>query len=91
MSEEEAEYHLVFKFDTDEPEFARGFEAGKLYATIGDSLFGVSELESAGFVIHHANTELVMRMAEKFNLSFTATEIDDEFVSVALTRKEPSL
>ena len=90
MSEEETEYQKVFEFDTDEPEFARGFEAGRLYTTIGDSLFGPSDLENYEFIIHHTNTELVMRMAEKFNLSFKATELDDLFTSVALTPKEGS-
>ena len=91
MSEEEmtdGEYNLVFKFDTDNPEFARGFEIGRLYTTVSDSLYGVGELETAGFTIHNENTELVMRVAERFNLSFIATEVDDNFTSVLLQRKD---
>lgn len=58
-------YNLVLPFDTDDPEFRRGVEAGALWA----------HLEHEPYVaktVHADNAEMVMRIAEALSLPFSA-------------------
>jgi hypothetical protein len=69
---------LVLAFDTDEPEFTRGFEAGQLW----------ERLERDGIaaqLIHAENAEMVMRMAEEKGLRFSAEDVGDGWLSVAIS------
>ena len=77
-------YELVLSFDSDDPQFARGFEAGKIYAELKLDSFAYQE--SLTVTVHHENTEMMMRIAEALNLSFSATELDEGFTSVSFTR-----
>jgi hypothetical protein len=77
---EEAEYGLVLAFDTDEPEFTRGFEAGQLWERI-ERDGRVNQL------IHAENAEMVMRIAEAKELAFTAEDVGDGWLQVELAPK----
>lgn len=71
------ELSLVLAFDTDDPEFTRGFEAGQLWERI----------ERDGFaekLVHAENAEMVMRIAEARGLTFTAEDAGDGWLHVAL-------
>lgn len=72
MSDGEDGLRLVLPFDTDDPEFRRGVEAGALWA----------HLEHEPYVaktVHADNAEMVMRIAEALNLPFSAEPLGAEW------------
>lgn len=74
MSDEDQEgFELALAFDTDEPEFARGFEAGKLYELAKHN--GLCEMESMTF--HSTNAEMVVRIIEKTGVPVRAEFTED--------------
>jgi hypothetical protein len=72
-------YSLLLAFDTDDPEFARGFEAGRLWERI--KLDHTTWRET----IHAANAEMVMRMCESQERGFAAVEVDEDYLEVTIT------
>lgn len=78
--EEPTQMQLVLAFDTDEPEFTRGFECGQLW----EQLDGGYQLEKT---IHTTNVEMAMRIAEARGYDFAATGDDPNWVHVHFTRK----
>lgn len=68
---DEAAHTLLLPFDTDSPDFARGFEAGRVWTLLGTNE-DVVEVE-----VHAANTEMVMRMAEATDRVASGEVIDD--------------
>lgn len=64
-------------FDTDDPEFQRGFEIGMLWERL-----------TAGGMCHMAvsvnNAEMVLRVAETLGCAFSGTEFGDGRISVEL-------
>jgi hypothetical protein len=73
---DESGFNLLLTFDSDEPEFARGFEAGRLWERIKNDRTSWDE------VVHGSNAEMVMRMCEVQEREFRAEPMDDEFVQV---------
>jgi hypothetical protein len=69
----------VLAFDNDNPAFTYGFEAGIIWS------FCVHQGFFEG-VIHAANTEMVIRIAESTQLPFTANDIgeDDAWIFVKI-------
>lgn len=74
--EEATGYGLILAFDTDDPEFCHGFEAGRLWERVKNDQTTWDEM------IHANNAEMVMRMCEAENREFRAEVIDDEWVQV---------
>jgi hypothetical protein len=75
--EEEAEnFSLILAFDSDDPEFARGFEAGRLWEMVKSNHAPWSQM------IHVSNAEMVMRMCEAEEREFRAEDRNDEWVEV---------
>jgi hypothetical protein len=74
--EEATTYGMVLGFDTDDPEFLRGFEAGRLYGRLE------ADWASLDQTIHGANAEMAMRIGERYDRSFWAEILDDEWVDV---------
>lgn len=64
------EHSLLLAFDTDALEFARGFEAGRLWATIR------GEPDEVEAVVHTTNAEMLMRMGEALDRVVVGEEID---------------
>lgn len=80
----EVEYGLVLAFDTNDPEFTRGFEAGQIWERLERDGY-TSQLVSAG------NAEMVMRMADHYGLKFTAEDVGYEWLQVTVGEpKEPA-
>lgn len=82
MSDEDGEYGLVLPFDTDDPEFTRGFETGQLW----------ERLERDGMadqLIHAENAEMVMRMAEAKGLGFRADDVGNGWLAVTIAASLP--
>lgn len=70
-------YKMLLPFDTDNPEFARGFEAGSMWERIKNDHTTWDQ------IIHATNAEMVMRMCEAKDREFRAESTDDEdFVRV---------
>lgn len=79
MSDDTYELHLAF--DTDDPEFARGFEAGVVYGQM-------QHLSRVEQTIGVRNIEMVMRMAEAGGWTFTALHGDDpDWVTIQMKDK----
>lgn len=57
---------LIVAFDTDEPEFARGWQMGMLYMLLYS---GVAEIEVPLYI---TNAEMVIRIAEALGYNFEA-------------------
>jgi hypothetical protein len=67
------------RFDTDDPEFQRGFEIGVLW----------ERLDSDGachMAVSASNAEMVLRVAQVFGCEFSGQELDDDQLSVELYR-----
>ena len=74
---QDAEYGLILPFDSDAPEFTRGFEAGQLW----------ERLERDGHadqLLHAENAEMVMRMAERKGLTFRAEDLSNGWLQVVI-------
>jgi hypothetical protein len=67
----------VLAYDTDEPEFARGFEAGRLWALLRES--PKSELRE---YLRDTNVEMVMRIAEATGRRAQSRELGDGWLLV---------
>jgi hypothetical protein len=59
MSDESSRTRVAVRFDTDDPEFVRGFEAGRLAGRLEHQLDGPVEQYA-----HATNSEMVMRLGE---------------------------
>ena len=71
----ESDYTLALAFDSDSPEFARGFEAGIVYSRSRAGLGQPGESE----MVHASNTEMFMRMSEALDKPFLVEILDDEW------------
>ena len=69
-------YSLLLAFDSDHPEFARGFEAGRLWERVKGDHTSWSQ------TIHASNAEMVMRMCETEDRCFSAVEVEGDWVEV---------
>lgn len=78
----EPEFKLVLAFDSDHPEFTRGFEAGMLYMSMGDK-----HVTKINQLIHDENAEMVIRMSEALGWDFVAQDMDNGWFQITLTRK----
>jgi len=66
-------FELVLPFDSDEEEFVRGFEAGRIW-----TLMEENPDKLTGLIFHAINAEMVMRMIEKKGLKLKAKFTSDE-------------
>jgi hypothetical protein len=76
--EAEPEYGLLLAFDSDDPEFTRGFEIGQLWERLSRDGFLHQPLA------HASNAEMFMRIAEAKSLPFSAETINDEWMSITI-------
>lgn len=81
MTDEGMNYGLrpLLPFDTDDPEFTRGFEAGRLWERMKNDATDWDE------TVHATNGEMVMRMAEVCEREFRAEDLDDIYVRVFIS------
>lgn len=66
-------FEIVLPFDTDNEDFVRGFEAGRIW-----TLMEENPDKLTGLIFHAVNAEMVMRMLEKKGLPLKAKFTDDE-------------
>ncbi len=72
-----AGHALLLPFDTDSADFARGFEAGLLWARLQ-----MSDNWPVEGVVHASNTEMVLRMAEATNRRVRGAPLDEVWTEV---------
>jgi hypothetical protein len=72
----DAEYGLVLPFDTDEPEFTRGFEAGVIWERTENGPYEG--------LIHAENAEMVIRIAEAREMTFVGEDVGNDWMQVTL-------
>ena len=65
------------RFDTDDPEFVRGFEIGVLWERLNS--YG-----SCHMAVSASNAEMVMRVAKAAGCQFSGKELGDDRISVEL-------
>jgi hypothetical protein len=63
---------LLLPFDSDEPEFARGFEAGRLWTVLQ-----LQPDERQEVLVHASNAEMALRIAERTGRTVRGAESDD--------------
>lgn len=66
-------WNLTLPFDTDDAEFVRGFEAGRIW-----TLMEENPDKLTGLIFHAVNAEMIMRMLEAKELPLKAKFTDDE-------------
>lgn len=68
---------LLLAFDCDSPDFARGFEAGRVWAALRAQPTGkVVE------VVHATNAEMALRMADATNRCVKSLDVDETWLEV---------
>lgn len=76
-----ADYGLLLPFDVDSPEFSRGFEAGRVWATLQMALC-FDEFDVEPIAVHASNAEMMLRIAEACGLHVTSVGLDDTWIEV---------
>lgn len=66
-------FQLHLPFDVDDPEFVRGFEAGRIW-----TLMEENPDKLTGLIFHSVNAEMVVRMLEVKGLPLKAQFTDDD-------------
>jgi hypothetical protein len=70
-------FALDLAFDTDAPEFVRGFELGRLYEQLQAE--PVRDFEQ---LVHISNAEMVLRLAEAYGRTVSSHEHDATWMTV---------
>lgn len=87
--EEGVSYHLLLPFDTDNPEFARGWEAGRMYEQVRSWAD-----DTAGYRLqiqaHWSNAEIAMRIGGLDSLTVSVEQIDDDWAVFYFERADAS-
>lgn len=73
----------LLAFDTDDPQFARGFEAGRIWAVLQ-----AHPAEAVHEYVHASNVEMVMRLAEATGRRVEATELDGDWLEATFSAAE---
>jgi hypothetical protein len=68
-------FSLALAFDTDDPEFCRGVEAGRLWEQLKTG-------ERVEQTIHATNSEMAIRMCEALEREFSAEVLDETWVEL---------
>lgn len=81
---DEHDYELVIAFDTDDPEFCRGFEAASVDSNC--ERFVDSHEDEHCETVHATNAEMMLRIAERHGLQVRCEELDERWITVIFTR-----
>jgi hypothetical protein len=84
MTDQPLDGTLLLPFDSADPEFARGFECGRLWALLRAE--PDAEVEE---YVHAANAEMLLRMAEATDRHVQTEDVDDVWVIATFTAAVP--
>lgn len=81
------DYSLDLAFDTDSPEFCRGFEAADVYNAVQRFSEGEQNADDDPpgqmiVTVHATNAEMMLRIAERFGLAVHSEEVGDGWLHV---------
>jgi hypothetical protein len=76
---EAGDYLMVLPFDVDHPEFARGFEAGRVWEMMQQAKRDAEEFRQ---LAHASNAEMFIRMGESLGIEVTAEPVDDTWIDL---------
>lgn len=86
-------FNCLLPFDSDDPEFVRGFEAGRIYDLVGNLLaVDANDAEWHDFMpitVHAVNAEMVLRIAEALDCHARSVDLDDTWIEVTFARAAP--
>jgi hypothetical protein len=68
-------FGCVLPFDTDDSEFCRGFEAGRLWEMLRDH---EGDAPLAGQQFHASNAEMILRMLDALGRNDLRADIEDD-------------
>jgi 1,2-phenylacetyl-CoA epoxidase PaaB subunit len=74
-------FNMLLPFDTDDEQFSRGFEAGRVWDFVGRAIAD-EELPTHTVTVHAANAEMFLRMAEVQGVSIRWEDIDETWAEV---------
>ena len=83
MSDADGGFSIALAFDTDDPEFGRGVEAGCLWEQLKTG-------EPVQQMIHATNAEMAIRMCESLEREFSAEPLDDTWIEFKAEAEDPS-
>lgn len=88
MSDHEHSYALDLAFDSDDPEFCRGFEAADVYRSA--QLFAADQIPGPTLTqtVHATNAEMMLRIADRLGLAVRSEEVDDGWLFVTYARAD---
>jgi hypothetical protein len=75
----------LLPFDTDDAEFARGFEAGRLWGRLRETDAEVVE------TVHATNAEMIMRLAEATDRPVQAVDLDEDWIEVTFSEVDSGI
>lgn len=81
MNDDHTDYGLVLPFDSDDPEFTCGFEAGQIWTRLEAG-------KPFECYLHPENSEMVMRMCEARTATFTAEAAGEHWLWLTVTPQE---
>lgn len=64
---------MILPFDTDDEDFVRGFECGRIWTLMAENPYALT-----GLIFHAVNAEMVLRMIEAKGLELTVEFTDDD-------------
>jgi hypothetical protein len=70
------DYSLLLAFDTDDAQFVRGFEAGRIWNELNQTD------EQVVATVHAENAEMMLRIAEALNRSVQSEDLDERWITV---------
>lgn len=80
-----AGHACLLPFDTDDTEFARGFEAGRLWALLQTTDDEIVE------TVHASNAEMILRLAEATDRQVQAVDLDEHWIEVTFSEVDGGL
>lgn len=72
---------MLLPFDTDDEQFSRGFEAGRVWDFVGVAI-AQEELPTDPVTVHAANAEMMLRIAEAHGVGVRSTDLDETWMEV---------
>jgi hypothetical protein len=75
----------LLPFDTDDAEFARGFETGRLWALLREADDEVVE------TVHAANAEMILRLGEATGRHVQAVDLDENWIEVTFAEVDGAI
>lgn len=75
------------EFDSDELDFARGVEVGIVWIVLKGYVATTKPVAPVTMTVHASNSEMMLRIAEAFDLEFEGELVDDDWTVITFKKK----